>query len=190
MDSAGRLVRVGPERAEVDATTTKAARRLEFDWAETWAEVPWSLKVALPVVLVLAGFMAWALPAYRPASFLKRGEAIVRGIAANDRERVIDLATSDTLDAAGEWFDLMRLHLEEAEIGQDVFVSVTVYSGNPEKDTAVTIVGMLLAENSRSEQPLPMFIHLRRVGQEWSLDGAESLAIAQRNAASGNTRQP
>jgi hypothetical protein len=162
LDRAGRLAVVDPAEAQGPQVLSAKAVAFDFAWREVWDAVPGPLKLGFPLLVLFALLLGRMMPGYRPPGFIKQAEVIVRGLATNDRERVVALAIIDSAEAAGEWFDLIRTRLEGAHLGQDVFINVTLFAGDADKDRAVTVVGMLLTSGPDTGPPEPSFFRLRR----------------------------
>lgn len=162
----------------------------EFHYRDVWQSIPPNLKLAVPVVIVLALLVSWivtrSLPEPVPVDHAKVGETVLRAVVANDRERVMALADPPTADDAGHWFDLVRQRFEANEIGQDIYVRTTPISGNVEKDARVVLMGTLASKISDNQPPMGATIHIHRMKKGWIFDGTESLKGEEAGEAIGS----
>lgn len=163
----------------------------KFRLAEAWEEIPAGLKMALPIVIVAGLLIAWvARQSFTETEIVahsKVGEAVLRAVVANDREKVMALADPPTAEDAGLWFDRVRARFESQAFGQDVFIYTTPIEGNVEKDARVVLAGTLASRVSEDEPPMLTDVCIRRdgsgSGSGWIFDGTETLKAEEADSA-------
>jgi hypothetical protein len=189
LDSTGHLVLGEPGAPSKKPSLSKAqtsTATIDFNLAETWNNIPMPLKLGVPAVLVLLLALRIFWPQGGAADFQAGGDALLRALVANDRSRAVSYATADTREAAGQWFDLMRQEIETAKIGQDVFINISLYSGNADKDNAIVLNAIVTSGAGSDGATPPMFLHMKREGGRWALDGKSTLAEAEKSASASD----
>lgn len=185
LDTSGHLTQGEPvteDKAGDTSRTHDAFSLADWSLSRTWKHTPTVAKVGVPLALLLVLAVRFLTPAPSNPPFMVHGEAILRALKANDRDRVMELAAPDTAEAAGAWFDLVRGQIERRDLREDIFTSVLVYSGNADKDSSLVLMGILSAGSDRAVlMAAPM--HVRQEDGDWVLDGTKTLADAEQAAA-------
>ncbi len=181
MDNGGRMVLGEPGSPAKGSRPRVAAPTVDFDLAQTWQDVPRPAKIGVPaVVLLLAGWMYF--PAGSSVAYQANAEAIGRALLKGDRSTVVAMATPESADAAGKWYDLM--HEPIAQTGPGTVgagsVQASLISGNGDQDSSLN-VGLILATDTITKG---FGIQLVKTDGRWKLDGTKSLDEFERaNAA-------
>lgn len=188
LDNSGHLVlgepgQAGKKKERSRAQTASTGSGVDFDLKEMWSGVPAPVKLGLPAVAV--ALLAWQFlfsGSGGSASYLTRSEAIGHAVVAKDKGRVTSLATADTAEAAGKWFDLMAEQATKQGLGADAFVSPALLAGNAEADPSLVVLLSITGGIGGEQKMLSTTLHMKRTGGSWQFDGQQSLAEAEKAA--------
>lgn len=188
LDNTGHLVLGEPGQSEKQAKKQKARAQTskggpDFDLKQTWDDIPKGVKIGVPAALV--ALLAWQFLFSGDGgvpSYLSRAERIARAVATNNKGGVTSLATSESAEAAGKWFDMMRERAEKDGIGADAFASPSLLAGNADSDASLTVM-VILSGGGTEPKNLPMNLVMKRSGSSWQFDGQQALSDAERSAA-------
>jgi hypothetical protein len=188
LDTSGRMVMGSPgapskERQRPQVQYSQPGE--PFNLSEAWEKFPKAAKIGVPVVLVVLA--AWQFLPGGGSGYEGSSAAIVRGLLANDRSRVVSYATSAGADATGKWFDLMHAQAEKQGIPSGTVVTPALLSGNPEKDSSLVLM-VVIPGSSPTAAPLSMNLHMVRSGSSWQIDGEKSLSDAQESIATASKK--
>ena len=186
LDNTGRMVLGEPESFDMKSSgkaREEVSSLADFDLAQTWNDIPAPVKYGVPVVIlalviwVNSGSFMGSSTAYAAAA-----QSIVGALTSNNRAKAISLSTTDSADAAGQWFDLIRPEVEKSQIGNDVTVNPQIFSGNPEKDSQITLM-VVLAKPGSTDPPITLVMPMKHEGSAWLFDATQGLDGAQKAAA-------
>jgi len=191
LDNTGRMVLGDPESFDMKSSgktrKEQATKAEDFDLAQTWEEIPKPVKYAVPAV-----FAALALYVFFPSSndshnHEARGESIVRAVIANNRSGAVSLATADSADAAGKWFDIVHGEIEKSKFGTDAAVKGQTFVGDPEKNSEITLM-VVVSKPGSSEPPVTVSLPMTRGSGSWLMDGTKSLESVQKSSATASKK--
>jgi hypothetical protein len=195
LDNTGRMVLGDPE--SFDMKSTGKARRAEapkakakeadFDPAEAWKDIPKPVKYGVPAALAVVVLFLYFPTGNASHDHEARGESIVQAVIANNRSRAVSLATPESADAAGKWFDLLHGEIEKSKLGTDASVRGQVFSGNPDKDTEIDLM-VVVTKPGSSETPVTISLPMTRSSGSWLMDGTKSLDIVQKSAPTASKK--
>ena len=181
LNERGRLVLGTPPVARTAAASREVAPPVEIDLAETWRGIPRPAKLGVPcVVAALVGwtwFPNWsASPPYN-----ERAATVGRALLGADRARAIALATPETAEAAGRWYDLARAPIAAKGPGRVAAdsVSASLLQGDPADGGELSVMVVIATDTVGSAVHLTMI----RSDGEWRFDAAKALAEAEQAAA-------
>ena len=164
-------------------TKVEAAPSFEdFDLAQTWNDIPIPVKYGVPSVLLLAVFWVNFGNFSSGPEHIGQAENLIYALVSNNRSKVVSLSTADSADAAGKWFDVLHPEVEKSQIGTDVNITPALFSGNPEKDSDITLL-VVLSNPSSDVQPVTITLPMKRNGGNWMFNGNQGLDSANQAAA-------
>ncbi len=182
MDAGGRMVlgEPGDPNSPKGKKRRASAPAVEIDFAQTWRDFPKPAKYGVPAaVVLLAGWMLFPSLSSGVA-YQDQAEVVGRALLSSDRSKVVALATTDTAEAAGQWYD--RVHGPIAEKGTSSVASDAVraalLNGNPERDSSLSLAISITTDTVKTNFNLQM---TKQDGQ-WKLDGTRSLVEAEQAA--------
>lgn len=186
LDNTGRMVMGEPESFDMKSNKSRASEVssvADFDFAQTWNDIPKPVKFGLPAVLLaLMGYMYLDFGSSSPG-YLNTAESLVKAVTANDKSRAVSYATSDSGEAAGQWFDLLHAEIEKGQIPADAPVNPALFAGDAEKDEDLTLL-VVLNNPSGTGAPITVTLPMKRDGTNWKLDAAKAFEGASKAAAS------
>ncbi len=184
MDNTGRMVlgEPGSNDPKKGKPRSKQSSVSDFDLAQTLKDIPKPVRYGVPAVLLaVIGYMFLGGGESGP-SYLKRARSAIQAVVSNDRSQAVSYASSDTGDAAGKWFDLLHSELEKSQIGSDITVNPSLMSGNPEKDSELTLL-VVMARPESTSSPLTITLQMKREGSSWVIEGNKCLANVESELA-------
>ena len=185
LDNTGRMVLGDPE--SLDMKSTKKSRPVEkaskedFDLAQTWNDIPAPVKYGVPVVLLAA--ILYLNSGESTPDYVGQAETFVYAVTNNNKSKAVSLASADSAEAAGQWFDLLHTEVEKNQIGPDVPVNPAVFGGNPDTDASITMM-VLLTKPGSTNPPVRITLPMKKTGTNWAIDGTRGLEAANQAAAS------
>jgi hypothetical protein len=184
LDNTGRMVLGEPESYDMKTNKSKAdevSSLADFDFAQTWNDIPKPIKFGVPgVFLALMGYLYIDFGSGSP-DYIGKAESIVKAVAANDKTKTVSFATTDSSDAAGQWFDMLHGELEKNDIGSDVSINPALFAGNAEKDDEITLL-VVLSKNGGGGLPVTITLPMKRDGSSWKFEGNKCLEDAAKAA--------
>ena len=187
LDNTGRMVMGEPQSFDMKSTKSKAdevSSLADFDFAQTWNDIPKAVKFGVPgVLLALIGWLNSDMFGGGAPGYIAQAESIVRAVAANNKDKAVSYATTDTAEAAGQWFDVLHGELEKSEIGSDVSINPALFAGNAEKDEEITLL-VVLSKNGGGGTPVTITLPMKKDGSAWKLEGNKGLSDASKAASS------
>ena len=180
MDRGGRMVLGTPEDPAKASKTRMAAPEIDFDLAATWQNVPRPAKIGVPaMVLLVAGWMVF--PWNTAPDYESGAQAVGHALLVGDRSGVVALATPESADAAGKWYDLVHTSIAETGPGSVNSSSVlaSLLSGNAEHDSSLGIVILLGTDTVNKTFTLPLV----KADGAWRFDANKCLDDAQQAEA-------
>ena len=193
LDNTGRMVLGDPE--SLDMKSSKKAKPAEvssiadFDLAQTWNDIPAAVKYGVPGVLLAAILYVNFGGGAGAPDYVGRAESIVRAVTSNNKSKAVSLATADSAEAAGQWFDLLHTEVEKSQISSDVSINPALFSGNPEKDSDISVM-VVLSNPGSSDPPVTISLPMKKAGSNWMLDGTKGLEAANQAAATATKSSP
>jgi hypothetical protein len=191
LDNTGRMVLGEPESFDMKTNKSRAdevSGIADFDFAQTWNDIPKPIKFGVPgVLLALFGYLYIDVGSSAP-DYLSRAEAIAKAVATNNKEKAVSLATTDSAEAAGQWFDLLHGELEKNDIGSDITVNPALFSGNAEQDQEITLL-VVLSKAGGSGTPVTITMPMKKDGAAWKLEGNKSLEDAAKAAQASKNKK-
>jgi hypothetical protein len=185
LDNTGRMVMGEPQSFDMKSSKSRAdevSSLADFDLAQTWNDIPKAIKFGVPgVLLALFGWLYLDFGGGSP-DYIGNAESIVRAVAKNDKNKVVSYATTDSANAAGEWFDMLHGELEKSEIGSDVAINPALFAGNAEKDEEITLL-VVLSKNGGGGNPVTITLPMKKDGTSWKFEGNQGLEGAKKAAA-------
>jgi hypothetical protein len=189
LDNTGRMVLGEPESFDMKTNKSRAdevSSLADFDFAQTWNDIPKPIKFGVPgVFLALMGYLYIDLGSGSP-DYIGKAESIIKAVAANNKDKAVSYATTDSSEAAGQWFDMLHVELEKNDIGSDVSVSPALFAGNAEKDDEITLL-VVLSKNGGGGAPVTITLPMKRDGTSWKLEGNKGLEDAAKAKASSTS---
>jgi len=186
LDNTGRMVMGEPQSFDMKSSSKARPREVssvaDFDFAQTWNDIPKPIKFGVPAVLLaLFGYMFLDLGGSSP-DYIAQAESIVRAVVSNDKSRAVSYATSDSADATGQWFDMLHGAIEKNEIGSDVTINPALFAGNAEKDDQITLL-VVLAKPGGTGEPITLTIPMKKDGSSWKFEGNKGLEDVTKSLA-------
>ena len=187
LDNTGRMVLGDPESLDMKSTKksrpVEKASKADFDLAQTWNDIPAPVKYGVPGVLLAAILYLNFGTGDGTPDYVGQAETFVSAVTNNNKSKAVSLAAADSAEATGQWFDLLHSQLEKNQIGSDVPVNPSVFSGNPDTDSAIVLM-VVLAKPGSTNPPVTISLPMKRAGSGWTFDGARGLEFANSAAAS------
>ena len=173
-----------PNKKQPKARAEASSAIAEFDLAQTWNDIPKPVRYGVPAILVALIAYMYSGGGEASQPYQDRATDLVRAVIKNNKSGVVAYATTSTADAAGKWFDLMHAQVEQNQIGSDVSIVPNLFSGNAEKDSDITLLVVLSKDSATAAPPVAMTLYMKKDGNNWMLDGEQTLSGAEKAAAS------
>ena len=184
LDNTGRMVLGEPQSFDMKSNRPRAEASsgvADFDLAQTWQDIPKPVKFGVPAVLLaVVGYLYLDFGGSSP-SYISRAESIVRAVTNNDKAKAVSYATSDTAEAAGQWFDLLHTEIDKSQIGSDAVINPALFSGNADRDSEITLM-VVLSNPANSNPPVQISLPLKKEKGSWMFDGTRGLESAAKSA--------
>jgi hypothetical protein len=184
LDNTGRMVMGEPESYDMKTNKSRdeVSSMADFDFAQTWNDIPAAIKFGIPGVLLAVLGWIYLAPATGGPDYLSNAESIARSVASNDKSRAVSYATTDSADAAGQWFDLIQGELKKNDIGSDITVNPALFSGNADSDSEITLL-VVVTKASGAGAPVTITMPMKKDGSSWKFEGNKGLEDAARASA-------
>jgi hypothetical protein len=177
MDPAGQLVLGEPGSKEEKAKRARPAREaVDIDVEALLRK--WSKPARIAGAVILALVLLWLyLPTGASGSrILDTSQSVASAVTANDKGKVVALATKGTAEPAGQWFDLLHAQLEKDRVAPNADVLALLQLSGGEREGTATVMSTVATDGSASVPPTVSFtLVLRREDGRWALDGQQTL---------------
>ena len=193
LDNTGRMVFGEPESFDMKSNKSRkdeVSSMADFDLAQTWNDIPAPVKYGVPAALLAAVIFlnADALFGGGSPDYVSRANSLIGAVLSNNKSKAVSMATTDTAEAAGQWFDVIRGEVEKNQIGSDITYNPMLFSGNAEKDANITLL-VVLTKAGSTDPPVTINLPMKREGGPWMLDGTQGLDLAQKSVATSRPKK-
>jgi hypothetical protein len=184
LDNTGRMVMGEPESFDMKTTKSRAetSSAVDFDLAQTWNDIPAPVKYGVPAALLAVVIYLNVGFGGGSPDYVSRANSLIGAVISNNKSKAVSLATTDSAEAAGQWFDVVRGEVEKGQIDSGVSYNPMLFSGNADKDANITLLVVLSKEGSTTP-PVTITLPMTRTDGPWMLDGTQGLDLAQKAAA-------
>jgi hypothetical protein len=182
LDNTGRMVLGDPESLDMKSTKSrKQESKIEdFDLAQTWKDIPAPVKYGVPAAILAAVLYLNVGFGGGSTDYASRAQSLVGAVMANNKSKVVSMSMSESADAAGKWFDVLRGEVEKSKFSSGAAVSQpALISGDPDKEANISMM-VIVTENGTN---LTITLPLKRDGGSWMFDATQGLGIAEKTAA-------
>ncbi len=188
LDNTGRMVLGEPESFDMKTNKSRAdevSSLADFDFAQTWNDIPAPVKFGVPGILLAVFGWLYLAPGPGSPDYLSQAQSIVKAVVNNDKSRAVSYATTDTADAAGQWFDMLHGEVEKNAIGTDVAINPALFSGNAESDQDITLL-VVVTKAAGDGAPVTITMPMKKDGASWKLEGNKGLEDASKSSSSSS----
>jgi hypothetical protein len=185
LDNTGRMVMGEPESFDMKSSKSRGdepSSLADFDFAQTWNDIPAPVKYGVPAALLAVVIYLNVGSFGGSPDYFSRASSLISAVISNNKSKVVSMSSTDSAEAAGQWFDMIRAEVEKNQIGSDATINPALLNGVPDKDANLTLM-VVVSKAGSTDAPLTYTLPMKRDGSNWVLDATQGLELAQKAAA-------